>query len=108
MAVMKYASLIAGSGDVVIGKTSFTFLNDVSIPHRFLYSFGIVPTSLLVLPSTFVANGMNFPFALLQYITIVKAASFFELSWIEKGSFPSFPPNESTAQIGRASCRERG
>src|SRR3990170_3753346 len=94
---MKYASLIAGEGDVVIGNTSFTFLNDVSIPHLFLYCFGIVLTSLLTFPSMFVAKGMNFPFSLLQYTTIVKDASFFELSWIEKRDRPSFPPNESTA-----------
>src|SRR2546428_13882929 len=94
MAVMKYASRIAGNGDVVIGKTSFTFLNDVSMPHRLLYSFGIILTSLLTSRSTFVAKGMSLP--LFQYTTIVKLASFFELSWIANGSFPSFP-NEFTA-----------
>ena len=57
---MEYASLVAGDGDVVVGKTSFTFLNDVSIPHLLPYSFGIIPTSLLASPSTaytYDANG---------------------------------------------------
>src|ERR1700730_11559290 len=94
---MKYASLTAGRGDVVIGKTSFTFLKALSIPQRLLYSFGIVFTSLLTSrSSTLVADGMNFRLLLLQHTTIVKDASFFELSWIENGSRPSFP-NESTA-----------
>ena len=90
IATMKYASLIAG--DAVIGKTSFTFLNDVSIPHLLLYSLGIVPTSLLASPSILMAKGMSFPFFSLQQTTMVKdASSTWWLSRMEKGNRPSLP-----------------
>src|SRR5467141_4999071 len=94
---MKYASLIAGEGERVLPWTSFTFLNEVSMPQRFLYSFGIVLTSFFAFPSTFVAKGMSFPLFSLQQTTMVKGATFFEsLSWIENGRAPCFP-SESTA-----------
>ena len=66
IAVMKYASLIAGEGDRVLPWTSFTFLNEVSMPYFLLYSFGMVLTSIPGLPGTFVAKGMSFPLLSLQ------------------------------------------